>query len=343
MNLRRFTNVKNVPPSQASLALGVIGLGQAWSLYLPGVGDTLRPYCVLIGALLLIPVLLKYFTSYTTFINDIKHPLSGSLMAPMSMALLVLCDYLAIVSPKVAYVLWFFALSLHVTMMVLFFSFQLQNFKISNIVPSWFLYPVGIISSSLAGSELGLTQFSETIAMICIAIYFFMLPLVLYRLVFEGSLPRRARPTLAIMAAPINLTLTAYLVNYKQPDPVLTGALAGIAITMTMLIYLCYVRLMRLKFQPSIAAVTFPSVISSIAMHRLTTWFESDHPHWYWLHKFGFLELTIATILVIWVSGAYVKMYWPEKFAPKRFKERREEYLKHRRIRSKKSKSDQAN
>lgn len=316
MNWKRLIRVQNVPPSQAALALGVIGLGHAWALYIPGLGDSARPFMAAIGALLLLPVLLKYLTSYKTFINDIRHPLSGSLMAPMSMALLVLSDYLAAISPALAYPIWFAALLLHFTMMVLFFSFQIMNFKMSNIVPSWFLYPVGLISSSLAGSQFGLNVFSETLATVCIAIYFFMLPLVLYRLVFEGNLPRRARPTLAIMAAPVNLSLAAYLVNFKEPDPILTGALAGIAITMTLMIYLCYIRLMRLKFQPSIAAVTFPSVISAIAMHRLTSFFESDHPQWYWLHNFGFFELTIATILVIWVSGGYIKMYWPEFFSP---------------------------
>lgn len=314
MNWKRLTHVKNVPPSQASLALGVIGLGHAWALYVPSIGETIRPYLALLGAVLLLPVLLRYITSFKTFFNDIRHPLSGSLMAPMSMALLILSDYLAVVLPVIAYPLWFCALILHFTMMVLFFSFQIMNFKMSHIVPSWFLYPVGLISSSLAGSQLGHAVFSETLATICIAIYFFMLPLVLYRLVFEGMLPRKARPTLAIMAAPVNLTLAAYIVNFEHPDPILTGALAGIAITMTLLIYLCYIRLMRLKFQPSIAAVTFPSVISAIAMHRLTSFFAESHPNWYWLHNFGFFELSIATGLVIWVSGGYIKMYWPELF-----------------------------
>lgn len=302
----------SVPPSQAALALGMIGLGQAWALYLPEIGEPIRPFLAALGALLLTPVLLKYATSPRLFMTDIKHPLSGSLMAPMSMALLMLCDYLAAVAPTIAYPLWFMAVLLHFTMMVLFFGFQIMNFKMSNIVPSWFLYPVGLISSSLAGSQFGHNVFSETLAMMCIGIYFFMLPLVLYRLVFFGSLPRRARPTLAIMAAPVNLSLAAYLVNFGEPDPILTGALAGIAITMTLLIYLCYFRLMRLKFQPSIAAATFPSVISAIAMHRLTTFFAESYPQWHWLHDFGFLELSVATVLVIWVSAGYVKMYWPE-------------------------------
>ncbi|CAM3104885.1 TDT family transporter [Vibrio rarus] len=316
MDWKRFIQYQNVPPSQAALALGVIGLGQAWALYIPEIGEVIRPYLACFGALLLFPVLMKYLTNRAVFMADIKHPLRGSLMAPMSMALLILCDYLAVISPYIAYPLWVASLLLHLTMMGLFFGYQLLNFKMSHIVPSWFLYPVGVISSSLAGTQFGHTVFSETLVMTCVGIYFFMLPLVLYRLVFFGKLPRKARPTLAIMAAPINLTLAAYLVNFPDPDPILTGALAGIAITMTLLIYLCYINLLSLKFQPSIAAVTFPSVISAVAMSRLTSWFELAHEDWYWLHQFGMFELTIATLLVIWVSIGYVAMYWPERFKP---------------------------
>ncbi|NLS13815.1 TDT family transporter [Vibrio sp. SM6] len=307
---KALSKLQSIPTSQAALALGLIGLGQAWALYAPSFGDIIRPSLVLIGALLLSPVLLKYALYPRLFINDLRHPLNGSLMAPMSMALLVLCDYLASAGLWFAYPVWALALTLHITMMVLFLWFQLRRFRMVNIVPAWFLYPVGLISSSLAGSQLGHNIFAQNVALVCISIYFFMLPVVLYRLVFFGSLPRRARPTLAIMAAPINLTLAAYLVNFPNPDPILTGALAGIAITMTLLIYLCYLRLLRLKFQPSIAAVTFPSVISAIAMYKLTDYFDRAYPQWQWLHDFGFFELSVATVLVIWVAAGYSKMYF---------------------------------
>ncbi len=312
MDWKRFIRFNEVPSSQASLALAVIALGHAWSLYVPKIGPFTRQYCAIFGALLLIPVLIKYFTNFSLFIRDLQNPLTGSLMAPITMALLVLCDYLAAISPLIAYPIWFSALLLHLVMMILFFFFQIVNFKMAHLLPSWFLYPVGMISSSLAGTQFGHTVFSSTLVNICVAIYFFMLPVVLYRLVFEGMVPKRARPTLAIMAAPINLTLAAYLVNYKHADPILTGALAGIAITMTVLVYLCYLKLLKSKFQPSIATVTFPSVISAVAMHHLTTFFAAYYPHWHWLHHFGWFELSVATGLVIWVTFGYIKMYWPE-------------------------------
>lgn len=123
MNWHRFTQVQNVPPSQAALALGMIGLGHAWVLYYPAVGMVIRPYLAFSGALLLLPVLLKYL-HWRTFINDLRHPVSGSLMAPMSMALLILCDYLAILSPFIAYPIWAAALLLHLTMMTLVLLFS---------------------------------------------------------------------------------------------------------------------------------------------------------------------------------------------------------------------------
>ncbi|MBU5884159.1 tellurite resistance protein, partial [Vibrio cholerae O1] len=55
MNWHRFTQVQNVPPSQAALALGMIGLGHAWVLYYPAVGMVIRPYLAFSGALLLLP------------------------------------------------------------------------------------------------------------------------------------------------------------------------------------------------------------------------------------------------------------------------------------------------
>ncbi|NMV42313.1 tellurium resistance protein, partial [Vibrio parahaemolyticus] len=63
----------SVPPSQAALALGMIGLGQAWALYVPEIGEPIRPFLASLGALLLAPVLIKYAANPRLFMVDIRH------------------------------------------------------------------------------------------------------------------------------------------------------------------------------------------------------------------------------------------------------------------------------
>lgn len=311
-----FTNaLLRIPTAQAALALAATGTGLAWSLFIPESAGWIRGVCAMIGASLLAPVVLKYLVHRRQFIQDLRHPLYGSLMAPMSMTMLVLADYLSSIHIQSAKLLWYPALMLHLSMMIFFFSCQLKHFRLTNLYPSWFLYPVGAISGTLAGPQLGHHAFALAMTELCIGIYFLMLPVVLYRLCFAGRLPRPARPTLAIMAAPVNLALTAYLLNIEQPDPILTGALAGVGITMTILVYLCYFNLLKQRFQPSLAAVTFPSVISAVALERLTQWLAKDYPQWAWLERLGIFELIVATGLVLWVSWNYVGLYWP-KAAP---------------------------
>lgn len=305
------TTLLRVPTAQAALALATTGTGLAWALFFPAQASWIRGIFALAGAGLLLPVILKYLLNRDRFIQDLRHPLYGSLMAPISMSLMVLADYLATIHIECARLLWYPALTLHFSMMVFFFFNQLRKFRLTHLYPSWFLYPVGAISGTLAGPLLGHHQFALTMTNLCITIYFLMLPVVLYRLCFAGRMPRPARPTLAIMAAPVNLSLTAYLLNVKHPDPVLTGALAGVGITMTILVYLCYFDLLRQRFQPSLAALTFPSVISAVALERLTQWLSQDFPHWAWLENLGIFEIMVATGLVFWVGWNYIGMYWP--------------------------------
>ncbi|MGF1833260.1 TDT family transporter [Photobacterium sanguinicancri] len=304
--------LQRIPTAQAALALGTTGLGLAWSLFIPEYSHALRSVFAFIGACLLCPVLLKYLLNPSLFLQDLKHPLYGSLMAPMTMTLLVLADYLSSIHIYSARLLWYPALSLHFVMLVCFFYFQLRNFRLIHMYPSWFLYPVGAISGTLAGVQIGHHTFSLAMTDICITLYFIMLPVVLYRLCFAGRLPRKARPTLAIMAAPVNLSLAAYLLNVQEPDLILTGALAGVGITMTILVYLCYFDLLKQRFQPSLAAVTFPSVISAVASERLKQFLIEDFPQWAWLEKLGLLEITVATGLVAWVSYQYGRYYYAQ-------------------------------
>ncbi|MFD2178953.1 TDT family transporter [Veronia pacifica] len=303
-----------IPTAQASLAMAVVGLGIAWSLHVPDHSSGLRLVTTLCGFVLVLPVCLKYIFDPNRFISDLKHPFYGSLMAPMSMALMLIADYLAQIHVTSATFLLYGAFVLHVFMMLFFFSWQLIHFDMRQLYPSWFLYPVGMISSTLAGTKLGFSSESLQLMHFCIGAYFIMLPVILYRLTFMGRLQRHCRPVLAIMAAPVNLSLSAYLTNFNTPDPVIVGALGAVGIVMTIFVYLCCINLLRQTFHPGLAALTFPSVISAVAVEKLSQWLSTTSNEWFWLSAFGVIELMIATSIVCWVCFKYVTHFGPNLF-----------------------------
>ncbi|WP_312885041.1 SLAC1 family transporter [Candidatus Sodalis endolongispinus] len=96
-----------------------------------------------------------------------------------------------------------------------------------------------------------------------------MLPLMLYSFMFRGEIPDSAKPTIAIMAAPASLCLAGYLSVTPQPSLLLCATLLGVALSMTLMIYLPLLRLMRLPFTPGFAAFTFPMLIGAIALYKL--------------------------------------------------------------------------
>ncbi len=148
---------------------------------------------------------------------------------------------------------------------------QLQNVEHCS---GWFPYPVGLISSPQgATNSLATPYFQKRLQQPvlvsisffpmlpwCYIAFFFFSPLFFWCL--KGTFHAEQGQHWQSWLLRVNLSLAAYLVNFNNPDPILTGALSGIAITMTLLIYLCYIRLMRWSFNLNIRC-HLPSVISA--------------------------------------------------------------------------------
>ncbi len=99
-----------------------------------------------------------------------------------------------------------------------------------------------------------------------------------------------------------------------EPSPVVIGLLFGIAVLMTMIIYLAFIRLLRLPFSAGYAAFTFPMVIGATALFKLTDWMlEVGMAAEYinQVHTLAIFELLIATVLVTYVAFRYLHFYWP--------------------------------
>lgn len=262
------STLSHCPIPLAGLALAIASLGNALESALPlhGYGRTLLA-CISLVCLLILTV--SVFFAPQRVHQALMHPVVGGIVPTYCMAWMIVSRSLHDVIPALATALWITAVILHLSALVRFVYCRWRERCWQHMAPSWFIPPVGIIVASLSCPA---PQYHELclwllgLGMINLAL---LMPLMLYRLIMHPALEHTAQPTLAIMAAPVSLALAGYLTSVETPSLWLCCLLGGIALLMTVLVYLCLFSLLKRPFNPGFAAFTFPSVISAIALQKL--------------------------------------------------------------------------
>jgi len=95
-----------------------------------------------------------------------------------------------------------------------------------------------------------------------------VLPAVAYRALRGPALPEPALPTVAIFAAPPSLLLVGYLAVTDAKLAAVVYVLLAFAAVSLLYVLASLPKLLRLRFCPSCAALTFPFVISAIAIKQ---------------------------------------------------------------------------
>ncbi|MCG9078652.1 TDT family transporter [Laribacter hongkongensis] len=300
-----------VPTPMGGLALGIASLGWAWENLMPAHG-LFQLAGAGVAAILLLLLLAKFMHHPRLLWVDLQNPVAGSVMPTIAMALMVIAKAVSLFSLPVAEAVWLFAIALHLVFLAIFSYHRFRAFRLHHMVPSWFVPPVGIIVAAVTfpgGSWLWLAQLICWFGIIC---YLVMLPVMLYRLVFSAEVPDAAKPTIAILAAPASLSLAGYLTVFATPSPLMVGLLAGIAVLMTAIIYLFFLRLLRLPFSPGYSAFTFPMVIGATALYKLSVlignWgFAARYAEQ--VHALATFELIVAALVIAYVSLHYLYNY----------------------------------
>ncbi|KGY12511.1 C4-dicarboxylate ABC transporter [Vibrio tubiashii] len=306
--------VVGVPTPMAGLALGIASLGWCWENAAPLNGYAQWTSAVVASVLLMV-LAAKFLLHHHLLREDLAHPVVGSVVPTFAMATMVVSNSLGHFSPLAGDLLWLCAVGLHIVFLVSFIFHRAQKFELHHMVPSWFVPPVGIVVADVSFSGTpSLSPIAYGVLMFGMVAYAVMLPLMIYRLLFSHEVPDAAKPTMAIMAAPASLSLAGYLTVTIDPSPVIIGLLFGIAILMTAIIYLAFIKLLKLPFSPGHAAFTFPMVIGSTALFKLAGWMESlDIADKYvtQVHWLAGFELVVATLVVSYVAFRYLSFYKP--------------------------------
>lgn len=300
-----------IPTPLAALALGIASLGWCWDKSLQLNGAVQLSAAVLAGCLLAI-LLCKFIAFPKLFWQDLAHPILGSVLPTAAMATMVISVSLPL---AIAPWLWSLAVVLHGFLFAGFLRHRLPALQLSQLIPGWFVPPIGIVTAVLTAPAAIPTSFVTVLFWFGLGAYVLMLPLMLYRLLKADALPLAAKPSLAVLAAPASLCLAAYITFHSAPALWLVTCLLILALVMTGIIYLALPYLLRLNFTPAFAAYTFPLVISTTALFKASTLFTLwQLPQLALILSFvAYVELAIATLVcgyVAWRFGQYLWRQW---------------------------------
>ncbi|MDD1783803.1 TDT family transporter [Enterovibrio sp. ZSDZ35] len=292
----------------AGLALAIASLGWCWENAGSFHGSA-QIVGAVIGGIMLLMIALKFMMSPKGLWTDLQHPVVGSVVPTFAMGVMIVSNAIGKAVPWAGDALWLAAVAAHVAFLGSFVYHRAKDFSLSHMVPSWFVPPVGLIVADVAFSgNPALRPVADAVLIFGLFAYAVLLPLMLYRLIFCGEVPDAAKPTIAIMAAPASLSLAGYLTVSQNPSPLIVAVLLGIALLMTLVIYVSFAYLMRLPFSPGYAAFTFPMVIGSTALYKTAVWMQSVGIAPEYVHQvsiMALIELVVATVVVGYVAMHY--------------------------------------
>jgi len=295
--------------------LGIASLGSSWHLAVPSFAAA-QYVSAIIASLLLALLVIKFLGSPSYLIADLKHPVVGSVLPTFAMASMVVSTSLSAISPSLAVVVWLVAIALHTLFLVVFIAHRSRSFKLADMVPSWFVPPVGIIVAAITYPSAHYHVLAEIILWFGISCYVVLLPIMVYRLWCCGALPDNAKPTVVVMAAPASVCLAGYLTSVTVPAISIVWVLVLLAVLKTSVIYRAAPRLKRLPFSPGISAFTFPLVIGATALFKVQCQFTAWQLNPWVIEAVGalaVLELLTATTVVAYVVWCYLgcfKRFW---------------------------------
>lgn len=258
-----FTSLmKKLPYPIAGLMLGLAALGNLVAVH----GIQYRYWLGTLSAVIFVLIITKALLHPASVREAISQPVVCSVLPTFTMGSALLSGYLRQWVPGTAQLLWFASLALHLVLIAVFTRKYVLYFKIRQVFPSWFIVYVGLATFSVTAPAFGQVVIGKMLFWVAFASYLVLLPVVVYRCAVIGEVPPPALPTLVIFTAPSSLALAGYLSSFVDPNPLMVYLLSACTVVSLLFVLSRLPTLLRLPFFPSYSALTFPFVITAIAM-----------------------------------------------------------------------------
>lgn len=301
---------KQTPIPTAGLALGLAALGNLLQTSIPQpLGGIVHAACGIVAALLVALLVVRVVRYSGAVLEDFRNPIFASVSGTFFMALMQLATYLEPFAHAPAFVLWAVSVAAHAVLICWFTAVFIASFRLDDVYPTYFICYVGIVVGAVTASSFGMESVGRGLFVFGFACYLALLAIVTLRYAKLG-VAEPARPLFCIYAAPMSLSLAGYLTVFPVPNAAFALVLAVLAQLLFAAVLVRLPSLLRLRFYPSYAAMTFPFVITATALGKVLSLLRADGvavpPAFDWLLA---AETAFAAAMVLYVLVRYL-MYF---------------------------------
>lgn len=288
--------IKKVPIPLCGVMLGTAALGNLLQSY----GEGIRMVCGGFAAFLLLLILLKLILYPGMIKEDMSNPIMASVSGTFSMGLMILSTYVKpYIGPSTKYI-WLFAIGLHIVLIVYFTIKFILKLVLPKVFASYYIVYVGIAVAAVTAPAFEATGIGTMAFWFGFVTFIALLILVTYRYATVKEVPVPAQSLICIYAAPMSLCIAGYV---QSVMPKSKSFLLGMLLVATVLYLFAIVKMLgyiKLPFYPSMAAFTFPFVISAIATKQTMACMMNMESPMPILKPIVVIETIIAAILVIY-------------------------------------------
>ena len=301
--------IKKVPIPLCGVMLGFAALGNLLQSY----GGGIRYLCGIAAAFILVLVLMKLVMFPQMIKEDMKNPIMASVAGTFPMALMLLSTYVKPFIGAVAKYLWFFAIGLHIALIIYFTIKFILKLQMPKVFASYYIVYVGIAVAAVTAPAFEQLNVGAAAFWFGFATLILLLILVTLRYTKYPEIPEPAQPLICIYAAPTSLCIVGYVQSVMPKSKSFLLAMLVLATILYIFALVKAVGYLRLQFYPSYAAFTFPFVISAIATKQTMACLANMEQPMPFLKPVVLVETIIAAVFVIYTFIRFMGFVFGKK------------------------------
>jgi len=238
------------------------GLGYTW----------VRHLTMWVATIILLLYIVKIIKFPGTCKKEYETVIPCSLYAGFTMVMMILGSYYFDYVPALGKGMVLAAVAIH-AVHILVFTYRnvIKKRDVNTFMPSWFVTYNGIMVSCVVGGPMNIGHILKYVLYYGIAVYFVILPFMLWRL-FTVEVKPPVYHTMAVLLAPCSLCVVSYLNLVQDPNQILLFVLYGCALASLAFIIIKLPKFFAFSFAPGFAGMTFPMCIGIVATNKMTAY-----------------------------------------------------------------------